>query len=205
LRELILDNPAADISLGELLTKLGERAFGFMRFLLAFPNCLPMPPGFSTVTGLPILFLAVQFLLGERKPNLPRFIRERRIDRQSLVGPVNTIMGGLVWFEKLFKPRFLWLSEGWPERAVGILILCMTLILVVPMPPPFNLLPAGAIAIIALGVIERDGLVIGAGSVLALGTLVSVVVFADFIIKVLGLIYGFVGDIPHQIMQFFGL
>ena len=201
LRRLILDNPASNVTLGEILSHLGERAFGFMIFFLAILNCLPMPPGFSTITGIPILLLALQLLLGERRPHLPKKIRKHNLSRESLAKAVRTIMPGLVHFEKLFRPRWLWLSTPLAERGIAVLMLLLTAVLALPMPPPFNFLPASAIAIMALGLVERDGIVISVGAVGGVTTLVAVGAFADLILKVLMEIFGFfLGPIQQLFM-----
>jgi hypothetical protein len=199
LQELVLDGDKTHITLGEILSHLGERAFGFMIFLLAILNCLPMPPGFSTLTGVPILLLVTQLLLGDRRPNLPKVIREKEFEREGLAKAVRTIMPGLKKFEALFKPRWMWLSTNHAERGIAVLMLLLTLVLVVPMPPPFNFLPASAVAIMALGLIERDGIVISIGAVAGMTTLAMVIKFADLIWKVLMGMYAYILHLPAMI------
>ena len=199
LHHLILDNPDDKITLGAILAHLGERAFGFMIFFLAILNCLPMPPGFSTVTGIPILLLALQLLLGEKRPHLPKRIRHYELDRKSLAKAVRTIMPCLEKFEALFRPRWLWLSTNGAERSISVLMLLLTFILVIPMPPPFNFLPASAIAVMALGISERDGIVISIGGLAGIITLAMVVKFADLIFKILMGMFDYIIHIPSMI------
>lgn len=199
LRQLILDNPDDKITLGAILAHLGERAFGFMIFFLAILNCLPMPPGFSTVTGIPILLLAFQLLLGEKRPHLPKRIRQHPLDRNGLAKAVRTIMPGLEKFEALFKPRWMWLSTSNAERGIAIMMLMLGFILAIPMPPPFNFLPASCIAIMALGLSERDGIVIAAGGIGGIVTLAMVVKFADLIIRILTGMFEYIIHIPQML------
>lgn len=63
------------------------------------------------------------------------------------------------------------------EYLVGLLCLLMAIVLVLPVPLG-NMLPALAISLRALGVLERDGLWILAGLVTAAAVVVSGVVFA---------------------------
>lgn len=189
LRELVLDNPAPYVTLGEILKTLDDRAFGFIIFLLAFPNCLPVPPGFSTLMGILILPIAVQFLFGHVRPKLPRKVRERKINRNVLAHAVRVILPPLVWFEKLFRPRWFFFSQGWGERLVAVMILLLTFLLIVPMPPPLHFLPAAGIALIALGMMESDGAIIVAGVVTGIGAISSIGLLGKFILKFMGKIY----------------
>lgn len=195
LKNLILEDPRETLTLDDILSSLNERAYGFLIFLFAFPNCLPMPPGFSTITGLPILWLVFQFLFRPDRPHLPDFLLRRKFSRDGLAKSVNVILPTLTRMEKLFQPRALWLSEGWGEKCVAFIMLLLTVVLVLPMPPPFNLLPAGCIAVMAIGMIERDGAVIGIGAAAGTATLVTLVVFADVILHVLQHIFKFFGGL----------
>ena len=76
LSALAQDTSRERISVGELLTALGDRALGAMLFIFAFPNVLPTPPGTSTVLGAPLIFLAAQLAFG-RKPWLPAVVAKR--------------------------------------------------------------------------------------------------------------------------------
>jgi len=183
LRELVLDNPAEIITLGEVLTRLGERAFGFMIFLLAFPNCLPVPPGFSTVTGVLIFPIAIQFLLGRRRPHLPRGVRRHPIHRAVLARAVRVILPVLESLERLFEPRWQFFYHGWGEKIVGAFMLLLTLMLLVPLPPPLHFLPGAGLALMALGIMERDGILTAAGMALGAGGITALGLVAKWVIK----------------------
>jgi len=185
LRELVLENTAEYITLGNVLDQLGDRAFGFMIFLLAFPNCLPVPPGFSTVTGLLILPIALQFFWQRERLHLPQAIRNRPISRAVLARAVKVILPGLTAMEKLFRPRWQFLCRGWGERIVGLMILMLTCLLLTPLPPPMHFLPASGLGLIALGVMERDGLVITGGMLVGLGGMVSLALLGEIVVKML--------------------
>lgn len=63
---LVHDSRRERISIGDLLTALGDRAVGALMFVFAAPNILPVPPGVSTLLGAPLLFLSAQLMLGMR-------------------------------------------------------------------------------------------------------------------------------------------
>jgi hypothetical protein len=172
------DDSRERISVGDLLTALGDRAIGALMFFFAAPNILPVPPGVSTLLGAPLLFLSAQLMLGMR-PWLPGVITRRSISRDDLATLVRRIVPWLAKAEKLLKPRALVLVRPPVEYLVGLVCLVLAAILMLPVPLG-NTLPALAISLLALGVLERDGVWIAIGllaSVVA-GVVVSGVVWA---------------------------
>ena len=83
--------------------------------------------------------------------------------------------------EKLLKPRVSVLALPPMEFMVGLICLVLSLVLALPIPLG-NMLPAAAISLMALGLLERDGVWILAGflATLASVVLVSGVVYALF-------------------------
>lgn len=172
------DNRRERISVGDLLAALGDRAIGALMFFFAAPNILPVPPGVSTLLGAPLLFLSAQLMLGMR-PWLPGVITRRSISRDDLATLVRRIVPWLAKAEKLLKPRASVLVRPPAEYFVGLVCLVLAAILMLPVPLG-NTLPALAISLLALGVLERDGVWIGIGLLASAvaGVVVSGVVWA---------------------------
>jgi hypothetical protein len=166
------------IAIGDLLGALGDRALGALIFIFAAPNILPVPPGVSAILGTPLIFLSAQVLLG-RGPWLPRLIRERSLARDDFVTLMRRILPWLAKAEKLLRPRLGAFSRPPIENAIGLVCLVLALVLILPIPLG-NTLPALAISVLALGLLERDGLWTLAGLCAAAvaATVVSGVVFA---------------------------
>lgn len=166
------------ISIGDLLTALGDRATAALMFIFAFPNVLPTPPGTSTILGAPLIFLAAQLMLG-RAPWLPAFVSRRSMSQADFTRLVKRIVPWLVRAESLLRPRLELLARPPMEHFVGLLSLLLAVLLVLPIPLG-NMLPALAISLLALGVLERDGIWVLAGLAAAVAgvSLVSGVVFA---------------------------
>ena len=166
------------ISIGDLVAALGDRALGALLFIFAFPNVLPVPPGTSTLLGAPLIFLAAQLMLG-RAPWLPAVVSRRSLLQADFAVLVRRVVPWLQRAERLLRPRLTW--AAWPpmEYALGAVCLLMALVLVLPIPLG-NMLPALAISLMALAVLERDGLWALAGLVAAglSAVVVSGVVFA---------------------------
>lgn len=172
------DSSRERISVGDLLAALGDRAIGALMFFFAAPNILPVPPGVSTLLGAPLLFLSAQLMLGMR-PWLPGVVTRRSLSREDLATLVRRIVPWLARAEKLLKPRLPVLVRPPVEYVVGLVCLVLAAVLMLPIPLG-NTLPALAISLLALGVLERDGAWIALGllaSVVA-GTVVSGVVWA---------------------------
>lgn len=153
------------ISVGDLLEALRRRALGALMFIFAVPTALPMPPGVSAVLGAPLLFLTAQLMLG-MQPWLPRFITDRSLSRVDFEKVVNTTAPWLAKAESVMKPRFIVLAARPVVHLVGLVAFCMSIILFLPIPLG-NMLPSIAICIMSLGLLERDGVWIIVGLILA--------------------------------------
>ena len=176
--QMSIETTRERISIGDLLTALGDRATAALMFIFAFPNVLPTPPGTSTILGAPLIFLAAQLMLG-RAPWLPAFVSRRSMSQADFTRLVKRIVPWLVRAESLLRPRLELLARPPMEYFVGLLSLLLAVLLVLPIPLG-NMLPALAISLLALGVLERDGIWVLAGFAAAVAgvSLVSGVVFA---------------------------
>lgn len=154
------------ITLGELIGHFGPRAFGAALFVLAIPNLLPLPPGGTTLLGLPLLLVAPQLALGVRRLRLPRPIARRTIDR----GALSTVcLRAAAWLERIegvTTHRLSFMAGALGEKAIGLVCTALAAVLILPIPLG-NMLPAFAIAVLALGLAQRDGAIIILGHLLA--------------------------------------
>jgi hypothetical protein len=183
------------ISVDELLTGLGNHAFGVLLLVLALPNAIPGPmiPGFSVPFALGIIVLGVQILQGHRRPLLPSWLRRRAMPRERFRRFVTYVEPALRRFEHWFRPRharFL-TQRGDRPRALGIIIILFALVLALPIPLG-NGPQAFAICILALGIFEGDekvetaGIVIGALAMLFnVGIVIAGVQIVDYALKYL--------------------
>ena len=170
LEDIAADETRERISFGDLLATLHGRAFGALMIIFAFPNILPSPPGLAGVLGLPLVFLSAQMMLG-RLPWLPAFIASRSLPRSSFAALFTRATPWLARAERLLRHRLDPLTGPRAQKAVGLVCLILSLVLILPIPLG-NMLPSIAICLFALGVLERDGLWIIGGllfSVFALG------------------------------------
>ncbi len=157
---------ANSISVGDLLRGMDGRAFGALLLIFAFPNILPSPPGLAGVLGLPLIYLSAQMMMG-RSPWLPPFIDRRGISRESFKALIDRANPFLERAERLLRARLMMLTSPLAERFLGALCLALSLVLILPIPLG-NLLPALSLSIIALGVLERDGIWIIGGVLMSI-------------------------------------
>jgi hypothetical protein len=172
------------VTFGELFHALRSRAFALLIILFTLPNLIPMIPGVSTITGLAIIMLAVQLALGLSEPWLPRIVADKGFARADLQKLTDRAVPIIRRFEAFAAPRLALLSGVMGQRAIGLAIVLLGLVLILPIPIVGNIPPAWAIVILALGLIERDGVVI------ALGYAVGVVAAAIVGSLAWGIIFG---------------
>lgn len=168
------------ISIGNLMALLGGRARAALILIFAFPNALPAIPGTSGILGLPLLYLTFQMMLG-RMPWLPKIIADRGLPRDRFAQIIDKLVPWLSRLERTLRPRWLWLTRPRAEQFWGFVCLILAIVLTLPVPLG-NMLPAFAICLIALGILEKDGVWVLLGLVAAIAALVisAGVVYAIF-------------------------
>ena len=153
------------LTVGGMVAILRDRAFALLVVLLGLPNCLPMPPPIPLVCGLLLLLVAVQMIAGMDAPWLPRKVLKQSIARETVERAVSKAVPLLRRLERWSQPRLSLFETALGMRALGVLILALAMALIVA-PPFFGQIPLGlAIALIGLGLVERDGIVVLIGLV----------------------------------------
>ena len=177
--ELAEDGSRERVSVADLLATFGDRALAALMLIFALPNVLPAPPGTSVLLGAPLPFLAAQLAFG-RRPWLPKLIVERSMPRSHFHALVSRAAPWLARAERLMRPRYAVLAMPPAEYAIGAVCLVLAVIVFLPIPLG-NIFPAFAICLLALGILERDGLWVVAGLIAAAGS----------VALVWGVLYGF--------------
>lgn len=172
LAEIAADASRERVSIADLLFALRDRALAALLLIFALPNVIPVPPGTSALLGAPLLFLAVQLTLGMR-PWLPGFITRRSMPHTHFAALVTRAVPWLARAERLLRPRWSALYRPPTEYVVGVVCLVSSLIVFLPIPLG-NMLPALAICLMALGILERDGLWVLTGLLTAAGSVAVV-------------------------------
>ena len=153
------------VSLADLLRGLKDRAFGLVMLLFALPNCIPGPPLFGSVLGIPLLFFGVQLAYGREFPWLPNFLGRYTIDRDTLLRLIVRSRPFLERVERVCQARLPVITGPRSERLLGVGMTILAMAVMLPLPFT-NFVPAMGIAVISLGLLEEDGVTILIGLLL---------------------------------------
>jgi hypothetical protein len=151
------------VSLGEIANSLGERSIGAWLLVLALPMVLPVQvPGISMLFGVPLMILSAQLMLGYRRAWIPGSLARRSIARADYAAMVERMLPTLRRCERMVRPRAAWLASDWAKRPIGLICFALATIIVLPVPLG-HVAPGTAICLLALGLMEHDGVVTGLG------------------------------------------
>jgi len=151
------------ISFGDIVAGLRNRSFGLSMLVFSLPCCLPMPPGIPATCGVVIVLIALQMLAGQERLWLPRAMAARSVERADLQRLVDRVLPYVERLERFCRPRILLASERMGKAAIGLVVVVLGVILILPIPILGNVAPGIAIAVIAIGVSERDGVIVLTG------------------------------------------
>ncbi len=194
LREFAAALTADRVALGDIVALMRDRAFGVAMAIFALPNTFPLAvPGMSAVLGAPLVLLSVQLMIGHPRPWMPGFLAKRSISKSDFLIFIDKVLPILERAERLLRPRMLGLTSPRSERVIGAFCFLLSVMLVLPIPFG-NLVPAVSISLLALALIERDGLAAIFGYLVGLVSivLVSTVIFA--LVKGFLALFGYVFD-----------
>lgn len=170
LQTLIRELPDDDVAVGPLVDALGTQGLLLLVILLTLVFLIPVSiPGVSTVFGAVIILVGIARMRG-RPLWLPGAIRQRRVPAGRLRGALDV---GLTWvrrLERITRPgRLAVLGEGRGVRLLNDAALVLGAVLL--MAPfgfiPFsNTVPGIALMCLAIGLLQRDGLMVLLGHVM---------------------------------------
>jgi hypothetical protein len=160
------------VTFGEILSNLRQRAFGFAMLIFSLPSVLPMPPGIPTVCGAALAIIALNLIALRRELWMPRVITDKSVARADLRRVVDRLLPLLERLERICRPRFQIFTAPLARVVVGVVVLVLGVIMVLPIPLIGNMPPAAAAAVIAVGITERDGVVVLVGLVGATAAIV---------------------------------
>jgi hypothetical protein len=169
---------AGTLTLGNLLSALGETSFGWAIVVFSLLTLLPLPPGSSLITALPVLLTTLQMTLGYPHVKLPGPLARLRLDQAKLRRAVLRLRPVTRRLERVLTPRYQRIFGRRGERPLGLALFVIAFALFLPVPLS-GWFPALSLFIIGVGFVERDGLVtmaglvLGAGSVLLTGALLA--------------------------------
>ncbi len=160
-----LENAGEDetVSVGDIVEEIGGDAFGPLLLVPALFLVTPASgvPGMPSIGSLIISLIAVQIVLGRDTLWLPGFLTRREMKKERLEKALSWLRKPAGWIDKLSAERLSFLTT-----KPGIMLpaaICSLMILLAPIfeTVPFSVsIVGGAVALFALGMIARDGIMI---------------------------------------------
>ena len=159
------------ITLQQLLGLIGEQGLLVFCTILTIPFLFPVSiPGVSTVFGLVIIFIGISVTLN-RALWLPERLLQHQVSSAHLVPVLEKGIHVFGRLERWMCVRLRQLTEGeLVNRLNGLALTSGGVLLLFPLSfiPFSNTLPAVSILLLALGMLQRDGIfiVLGYGALL---------------------------------------
>jgi hypothetical protein len=157
-----------ELTLGRLNDVLDERGFALVLLLLMMPSALPIPTGGVThVLEVCSVLVAGQMALGRRDLWLPRRLARHRLGEFFTGKAAPKLLRFIRWFERHSRPRG---ARVLGTRAAASVLGLVLIVFVAGalLAPPFSgldTLPSLGVVLVCIGLLLRDGLVVGGGLV----------------------------------------
>lgn len=179
LQSMIGALPTDSIGVGALVDQLGGQGLLLLTMLLTLVFLIPVSiPGVSTVFGAVIVLIGIS-RLRDRPLWLPGAVRRRKVESGRLRGALEM---GITWvhrLERISRPgRLAGLVDGrMVDRGNDLALILGALLLMAPFGfiPFSNTLPGVGLMCLAIGLLQRDGVLVLLGH---LGNLLSIAYFA---------------------------
>lgn len=156
-----------DITLGDLVDAFGAQGHAPLLLIVSVLMIVPvgMIPGVGGALGLMAAAIGAQMIAGRDGVWLPRALRRRSVSAARVNGIADRIHPVSVALARVLRSRWHWLAVGRPSVvAIGVVLILAGLSLLVigaiPVLVPLMGLP---IAVLAVGLMARDGVVVAGG------------------------------------------
>jgi hypothetical protein len=152
--EVADDTSGAELTLGGLLDRFNERAYGVFLLFSLIPAIVP---GGGAIGGPLICLIGLQLMVQMEHPWVPKFIARRPLSREGMQTFRKHTSRLLRWIEKVSRPRTEVLIEH-PAAHVftGVLLVLLGALLALPLPAT-NYIFGAILLAYAIALIERDG------------------------------------------------
>ncbi len=149
------------LTFDDLLDAIGRRSFGPLLLLCGLIILAPVVgdiPGVPTATGLVVVLVCGQLLLGRDRFWFPGWVRKRSVTKVKVRKMVKAVCKPARVVDRLIRPRLAFFVEGPGHSVIAALSVAVALVTPLMEVVPFSANLAGAIlAAFGLAVIARDG------------------------------------------------
>lgn len=160
------------LSIKEILRILPGKGRSLILILLSIPFCQPIQiPGLSTPFGFAIAFIGLRIVLG-KGIWIPKRLLAKKVPAPTFKKITDKTLTLLRKIKSWTHPRLIWICHfSSMEKVNGLIIFILGIFLAFPLPIPLsNLIAAWSIFLIALGMLEDDGVFVLIGYIVALLT-----------------------------------
>lgn len=168
-----------EVELGQVLDRLGSAGLGLVIMVLCLIALIPVPGPFGMFSGIGLALVALQIIVGRQSLWLPQALLKRQVSVSTIRAISVKALKWMAEAERFIQPRRLkWVTGPLGRVLLGIPILLLAVALALPIPFG-NIMPVLALFILALALIERDGLAAMTGvfaACVALGWTASLIV-----------------------------
>lgn len=166
------------VAVADMVDAVGTRSYGPFLIVPALIELSPVGgvPGVPTALAALVALFAVQMLLGRRRLWMPQWVARRGLGARRLTRMVAAVRPLAQRMDGWFHGRLKALTSGVGMRVAALV--CIALALLVPpleLFPFASSAPMGAIALIGLALLVRDGALMVLASLLAGGAVWLVV------------------------------
>ncbi len=169
----------SSVTLRELMEEVGEHGLLLMCAIACLPFLIPVSiPGVSTVFGFAIILISLSITFN-RLPWLPKRLLDRELDAHKLVPALKKGVSVVSRLDRYLKPRMpRFVGSAVMNRVNGLAIAFGGVLLMFPLGfvPLSNTLPGIAILLLATGMLQHDGLIVAAGYVFLVLTVIYFII-----------------------------
>ncbi|ULJ75508.1 exopolysaccharide biosynthesis protein [Rhizobium gallicum] len=167
------------LSIGEALESMGPAGIAFTVLFLAIPALTPIPGPFGMVFGTTLALVSLQISAGRRTVWLPAIVRNRQVTFATIDLIVRHAVPMIARVEKVVRADRIEVLTGPTAQAVlGLPIFLLAVVIALPIPFG-NVLPVLSLVILAVAMMEGDGLFTLIGLLLASATIVTTAVLLN--------------------------
>lgn len=168
LQDFVEKHPEDRIAVRALVDHMGEQGLLLLLLVFSLFCAIPLPiPGIHIFLSAPLFYVTIQQMMGRHTLWLPETVLNHTLPRHGFTTLIEKSAPWFTWLERFMDPRLTFITSPAGYRLMGFIALFITCIIVIPLPLT-NVVPSLAIALIALGMACRDGLVALIGAAIGL-------------------------------------
>lgn len=184
---ILRDVAASDaerVCVSDLMEHFGGSAMGAILLIFGLACLLPLPPGSTTILGAPLILLAPQLAFGRKAPWIPKALWKQSIAMDDFRRGLPKVLKWLERMEAVSRPRLPFLFGAFGTRVIGVVCTLLAMVLILPIPGG-NFVPAIAVSLLSLSLLQRDGYLALAGYGVAAASAAILALAFNIIVRLL--------------------